>query len=107
MARVLSVERLLTALAPELRRRVRRAGLPFSGLLTFRTDIGEASLTFGEEQAVVVDLSQTTLVRLVFGAMNASDILDHDGIRVDEPARRLLGVLFPAACPHVYLPDQC
>ena len=107
MARVLSIERLLTALAPELRQRVQRAGLPFPGLLTLRTDIGEASLTFSEEQAVVVDLPQTTLVRLVFGAMNASDILDDDGIRADKPARRLLDVLFPPACPHVYLPDQC
>lgn len=106
LARVLSAQRLLTALAPELRQRVQRAGLP-SGLLTLRTDIGEASMTFGEGPAVAVDLPQATLARLVFGAMSAADILDHDGIRADEPTRRLLGVLFPAACPHVYLPDQC
>lgn len=107
MARVLSAQRLLTALAPELRQRIKRAGLPFSGSLTLRTDIGEASLSFGRDRAVVVDLPQTTLVRLVFGAMSAADVLDHDGVRVDEPARQLLGVLFPAACPHIYLPDQC
>lgn len=117
MARVISVDRLLAALAPELRRRVLRSSLAFSGVLTLRTDIGEAALTFSEDaatengtdekQAVVVDLPQTTLVRLLFGAMNANDILDHDGIRVDNPARQLLGVLFPPACPHVYLPDHC
>ena len=113
MARILSVERLLMALAPELRQRVLRAGHPFSGLLTLRTDIGAASLAFnaaGQDTGnaqVVVDLPQATLARLIFGATSAADILDHDGIRVDEPGRQFLCVLFPAVRPHVYLPDHC
>ena len=65
------------------------------------------TLHFGKDQAFVVDLPQATLARLIFGATSAADILDHDGIRVGEPGRQFLGVLFPAVRPHVYLPDHC
>lgn len=112
MARILSIERLLDALAPELRRRVQDAGLTFSGALVLRTEIGEATLRFGSgtllsKQTVVITLHQTTLVRLIFGAMPSDDVLHQDGIAVTDVASQLLRVLFPTACPHIYLPDQC
>ena len=44
MARVVSVERLLAALAPELTRRLTAAGHAFSGALHLRTDIGEGAV---------------------------------------------------------------
>ena len=44
------------------------------------------TLHFGKDQAFVVDLPQVTLARPVFGAMDAADILDYDGIRADMPA---------------------
>ncbi len=111
MARVVDVQRLLTALAPELRRRAQAGGL--AGTLTLRTEIGEGSLTLNQnaraphEPGETIEMSQTTLIRLVFGTMSAEAILDHDDVQVTGFGRDLLSVLFPAGCPHLYLPDRC
>jgi len=113
MARVIHLERLLAALAPELARRLEASSFAFSGTLRLRTELGEASLPLnphgaaGKTQEVVVELSQAGLTHLVFGTASPDDVLDREGVAREGPARQLLRVLFPAAWPHIYLPDQC
>lgn len=113
MARIINLERLLAALSPELMRRHQESSLAFSGFLSLRTEIGAASLplnnssTVEKEQNIAVNLSQAGLTRLVFGTSTPDDVLDREDISKQDPARQLFRVLFPPACPHIYLPDQC
>jgi predicted acetyltransferase len=109
MARVLDVERLLTALSAELRRRLERAAPPaggWPGSLRFVTDIGEGTLRLGGAGAARrVDLPQGTLARLVLGAYDGADQLDRVEA-ADDGARGVLEVLFPRRHPHMYVPDR-
>ncbi len=113
MARIINLERLLTALSPELMRRHQESSLAFSGALSLRTEIGKVSLSLNHgspavrNQEISANLSQTGLTRLVFGTSTPDDVLDREGIGKEDLSRPLFRVLFPPACPHIYLPDQC
>lgn len=113
MARIINLERLLTALSPELTRRHQESSLAFSGVLSLHTEIGTASLPLnystaaGRKQEISVSLTQGGLTRLVFGTTTPDDVLDREGISKEDLSRPLFRVLFPPACPHIYLPDQC
>lgn len=130
MVRVLSVERLLRALEPELSRQVRQcAQKVFPCQITFRTDLGEGTLivtddgvrsvqfgargqlelhTTGDriDAAYTVDLTQGTLARLALGFAPADDLCARLS---DPPAKEvvsLLKLLFPVRYQHAYLPDR-
>lgn len=120
MARTLEVERLLTALLPELVARLGSARHDFQGSLRIETEIGAATLTLqgGAVEVVgsdlppapgashVLRLPQAELARLALGAFPPDDLLD----RLPEPpgleVRELVQVLFPLRHPHMYLPDR-
>lgn len=122
MARVLDIDRLLTALAPELSERVRQADLRQTTALTIETEEGVGALSLtpdgvavvplggaaaqGAEQALTVRLSQSDLARLALGAFPPHDLLDRLQPPPAERTRELLAALFPARYPHMYWPDR-
>jgi GNAT superfamily N-acetyltransferase len=122
MARVLDSGRLLTALAPELRRRWLAAPTDFRGCLTIHTEVGSATLDLGPDGVTVlspsplrgggqgerltVQLPQTALARLALGAFHPGDLLARLETPPTAEAARLLATLFPQRHPHMHLPDR-
>jgi hypothetical protein len=117
MARVLSVERLLTALLPELTARARAARWEATAALRLETDLGGATLrltpegvTLGEtEDAPVLRLPQWALAQLALGAYPPSDImarLEPASGAEDALTGRVVETLFPLRRPHMHLPDR-
>jgi hypothetical protein len=120
MVRVLQVRRLLRALTPELNIRLRSVPFTFSGALHLKTDLEDVTLRIApdgvrledtlspahDETVLTAFLPQTALARLALGASPPDDLL----ARLDNPpepdAQRLLEILFPQRCPHMYLPDR-
>lgn len=123
MVRVLDVERLLRALAPELSARARAARLPVAGMLRIESDLGAAALEVGpdgvelvrrdeptNDQRVDVEfalhLPQTELARLALGAFPPEDLLARLPAPPDSATAELIGVLFPLRHPHMWIPDR-
>ncbi|MDQ3702989.1 MAG: GNAT family N-acetyltransferase [Chloroflexota bacterium] len=122
MARVLDIDRLLTALAPELTERVRVAELRQTTTLTIETEEGVGALLLTPDGAAVVPpggaaaqgapeslnarLPQSDLARLALGAFPPQDLLDRLPLPLADRTRDLLGTLFPARYPHMYWPDR-
>ena len=116
MARVLDVRRLLEALRPEIRARLRDAGSGFTGRLTIRTDIGDAALLIEPDDVrvedaegpdgLVIEMPQTALVRLALGAFPPEGILSRLSETPDARAFELASVIFPLRYPHMYPPDR-
>ena len=118
MARVVSVHRLLEALRPELESRLRAAHYNFTGSLSLKTDIGDATLGINKSQISVhesnsldkatlsVSLPQFELARLALGAFPPQDILSRQSYPPSKEVSELLTILFPARHPHMHLPDR-
>lgn len=117
MARVLNVERLLTALLPEFTARVRAAGWDAADALRLETDLGAATLCLtpggvelaASEEARALRLPQTALAQLALGAFPPATILDRlasDSGAADGATRRLVELLFPHRHQHMHLPDR-
>ncbi|HEV2125233.1 MAG TPA: hypothetical protein VGW38_20980, partial [Chloroflexota bacterium] len=107
MARVLDIDRLLSALKPELIRRLEASRTSFRGSIEFVTDMGEATLALTEgDDTLTVHLPQTALARLALGAYDPADLLNRFDTPPDERTRALLQVLFPQRHPHMSLPDR-
>ncbi|MBU1879007.1 MAG: GNAT family N-acetyltransferase [Chloroflexi bacterium] len=106
MARVLDVPRLCARLTPELARRLEFSPQrDWRGCLRLETDEGAATLFIVGGQVsvaacaigepVVCRLPQTALIRLVFGSVPVSELLDEENVAVPEAATPLLAALFP------------
>lgn len=129
MVRVLHTGRLLSALAPELERRLRAALPTFRGTLRLDTDAGSVTLrvspdgltveegtssisgdagdTADESGAdMVAHLPQTTLARLALGAFSPTDLLARLEQPPTGPIRALLEAMFPPRYPHLSIPDH-
>ncbi len=116
MARVLNLERLLTALLPEFEARMSAANWPFRGVIQFETDLGEARLTLAPNQCRVepgrgahthaVALPQTALARLTLGAFRPEDVCARLEVPVAETAQAVLRLLFPLRQQNMHLPDR-
>jgi predicted acetyltransferase len=119
MARVLSPERLLTALAPELSTRLRSAVDRPQGIVTLKTDLGDVALTASEagirvgdpddlesSDLGVVELPQYELARLALGAFEPKDLLSRLPTPPAGDALKLLATLFPQRHPHMWMPDR-
>lgn len=126
MVRVLSVERLLRALEPELSRQVRQCGRKVASCqITFCTELGEGALLVGEEEvrtahfttreqgeactaddSYTIRLSQGTLARLALGFAPADDLCARLSEPLPEELVSLLKLLFPVRYQHAYLPDR-
>jgi len=119
MVRVLSVERLLRALEPELSRQFRQCEHRVAPCqITFRTDLGEGTLLIGKEEvrsareqveactAYAIRLSQGTLARLALGFAPADDLCARLSEPLPEEVASLLKLLFPVRYQHAYLPDR-
>lgn len=116
MARVLDVERLLTALRPELTMRLAAERWSENARLVIRTEIGAATLSLtadgvevtpmAETDEHVLELPQSDLACLALGAFSPWDVLD----RLPEPPalfiQNLVEMLFPRRNPHMHLPDR-
>ncbi len=119
MVRVLSVERLLRALEPELNRKVRQCGQKVMAcLITFRTELGEGTLAIDEDgvrsvrqqaetrHSYIVRLPQGTLARLALGFAPAEDLCARLPEPLAEEVVSLLKLLFSVGYQHAYLPDR-
>jgi hypothetical protein len=113
MGRVLSVERLLRSLQPELSRRLKHADLPLEGCVRIVTELGSAtldlksaSLTSETVDAPAVHLPQTALARLVHGAYAPEDILSRAVPSILPQIQAALVALFPKRDPQLYLADR-
>jgi predicted N-acetyltransferase YhbS len=119
MVRVLDQGRLLRALAPELSRRVRAAGVRRTARLTLETEEGAATLFITPEGVTVLDgdaegadeilrvrLPQPVMGQLALGAYPPEDLLARLEAPPSGEARELLQVLFPLRSPHMHFPDR-
>lgn len=119
MARVLNVERLMSALEPELDARWKAAKSDLRGALHVQTEIGEAWLEVKpggvtvaspgaarESDPVPVRLPQAALARLALGAFPPHDLLARLAPPLDPPANEILAALFPMRHPHMFIPDR-
>lgn len=119
MVRVLSVERLLRALEPELNRQFRQCGLKVAPCqITFRTDMGEGTFLIGDDgvrsahqqaetrHSYVIRLPQGTLARLALGFAPADDLCARLSEPIPEKVVSWLKLLFPVRYQHAYLPDR-
>jgi hypothetical protein len=136
MARVLNVERLLRALAPELAARAQAARLPIAGTLRIEavdeetTPVeappfaGGATLEIGPDGVTVAPrppsvtghrapgadftlrLPQAELARLALGVFPPGDVLARLPSPPDAVTAELVGFLFPRRHPHMWIPDR-
>jgi Acetyltransferase (GNAT) domain len=116
MCRTLDPSRLITQMLPEFSARIRASSLNICGDLTFRTDLGDASMSVTPDGAsadpvttgerFIVELPQDTLARLCFGAFETSDLLERLPHRPDDRTWALMEVLFPRRHPHIYPLDR-
>ena len=119
MARTLSAGRLLSALQPELERRLHAAHSSFRGTLQIRTEEDSAILIIdGQHLEVhpeqlptgqmmhVLDIAHTTLIRLALGVFPPTDILARLPLPPEERIAELLTALFPRRDIHLYMPDR-
>lgn len=114
MARVLNVDRLVTALLPELSDRLARSRHPWQGCLRITTPMGDFDLVLaggavaraeeGRLPDLVAELPQQDLARLALGAYAPSSLAS---VReAGTQAGELLSALFPQRCPHMHLGDR-
>lgn len=121
MVRVLNPTRLLSALKPELERRIRCQPQPLPPFqLQIRTEVGESTVVFSAtgECAVVdrpqpeagkpytLDMPQGVLARLALGFAPARDLCARLQPQPQEDVVRYLEALFPQRFQHAYLPDR-
>jgi len=124
MVRVLSVERLLHALQPELSRQLRLSAQKVAPCrLTLRTELGEGTLLIDEEgvrsgrveaymtsgqgsRSYILSLPQGVLARLALGFAPADDLCARLPKPLSEEVVSLLKLLFPVRYQHAYLPDR-
>jgi GNAT superfamily N-acetyltransferase len=121
--RTLDTFRLLKGIEPELTRHVRRHGrLPASlrGAVRVQAETGAAAITVQPERVDVqpattaaadspireITLAQTTLIRLVLGALPARDLLARCEPQMEAWAQGWLVALFPPRQPYVYPLDR-
>jgi hypothetical protein len=119
MARTLSPSGLLTALAPELTRRLRATRDVATGSLRLRTDLGTAQLGISSDGVAVqveaggdqhgveatLELSQQALAQLALGTFAPDDLLDRLGCPVNPAARAWVEILFPRRQPYTHVFD--
>lgn len=112
MARIVSLGRLFEQLSPELERRLRDAGKALAAPVVIATEREAVRLEqvngslrvcpyvtpAGSGAAPEWRTAATHLVRCVLGVDVPSGL--------DGPLGEVLAVLFPARCPHMYLPDR-
>lgn len=125
MARVLNAERLLAAIAPELDRRARSAGIRSARPLrvvwaalmqhdgtdgtygTWRRRSGD-----GSAERYELALPACELARAVLGAAPPEDILARISWNkqttrpMSGATRQVFATIFPEVCPHMHLPDR-
>lgn len=119
MVRVLSVERLLRALEPELGRQIRQCEQKVTPCqITFRTELGEGTLAIDEDgvrsvrqqaetrHSYIVRVPQGTLARLALGFAPAEDLCARLPEPLAEEVVSLLKLLFSVGYQHAYLPDR-
>jgi hypothetical protein len=119
--RTLDTYRLLKGIEPELSSHL--VGLwsrhrAFEGTVILRAETGAATLAFGSDGLAVrpstasdevgrkIVPSQTTLIRLVLGALPVHDLLSRFEPHLDESARECLATLFPPRQPYMYPLDR-
>lgn len=106
MVRLLNVERLIAALAPELRVRLADSRTSPPASLRFVTDLGEAALPLDGQGTLTVSLPHTTLAQLALGAHDPADLLTRLPTPPDSRTRAILLALFPQRHQHMYVPDR-
>jgi predicted acetyltransferase len=118
MARILSLDRLFGAIAPELRRRTRAAGLRMTRPLRIATEYGSVTVAGGSEkppapsgvegpESDAISIPASELARAVLGACPPEDVLSRTATpRVPPRLRMLFAALFPQRSPHMYVPDR-
>jgi ribosomal protein S18 acetylase RimI-like enzyme len=119
--RALDTYRLLKAIEPELSRHVRTLGagaLGVRGTVRVRAETGAATIAVepagvdvrraeaADQRVGEIALAQTTLIRLVLGALPLHDLLDRCEPHLDAPARACLATLFPPRQPYMYPLDH-
>jgi predicted N-acetyltransferase YhbS len=116
MGRVIDVGRLVKQMEPEFSARIRAARIGFRGEVVLRTELGGAALTVAPEGIstgnggngirLVIELPQTTLVRLCLGAFETGDLLARLPVAPGPNAEEILRVLFPGRAPFIYPVDR-
>jgi len=107
MVRVINQDALLNALHSLFSRRVGEAMGGWDGSLTFTTDLGATTITFGSGGSDVgIALPQWMLAQLVLGYRSVDDALLGDETRADREALPLLRVLFPVGHPYIHWSDR-
>ncbi|MDQ3855873.1 MAG: GNAT family N-acetyltransferase [Chloroflexota bacterium] len=119
-ARTLDTQRLLTALEPELTRRVRSAAAGPWGTIHMLTDLGDVALEVSADGVKVlppgeprsgakalgeVQLAQQDLTRLALGTFPPGDVLERLSTPPDSDARRWLELLFAQRLPYMHPHD--
>ena len=118
MARTLSTSGLLTALEPELSRRLRGTRAVVAGTLRLSTDLGTARLGIAPDDVAVqveaddqrgvgatLELPQQALAQLALGTFAPGDLLDRLVRPVDPVARAWVEILFPQRQPYTNVLD--
>jgi hypothetical protein len=116
MARTIDPARLVNQMQPEFSARLRASNLNLRGMVTFRTDIGDASMSVTPEgvdadpvasdDRLLIELPQDMLARLCLGGFETSDLLERLPNRPDARTSQLMEVLFPRRHPHIYPLDR-
>ena len=116
MARILDMDRFARQMLPELDARVRRCHSPFQGNLTLRTELGSTTLAIGADGVSIgaragqpelaIELPQSELARMVFGAFDVVDLLARLPDPPGQEAIEVLTALFPRRAPHIYPVDR-
>jgi GNAT superfamily N-acetyltransferase len=121
MVRVLDLERLFTAIRPELEERWISSRVPFRGSLHLHTDLGSVILGLGDHGVTIgayppdiagspialhVQIPQTAVARLVLGGFPPEDLLERLGLSYDDLSAPILAALFPQRHPYLYLADR-
>jgi hypothetical protein len=117
MLRLVLLREFFEDVREELQRRLDRPpGTPGSLEITFKTDIGQASLQVSRgsirvrprpgKGAVVIKTPQNALTRLVVGYWSLDRFLRRANVkRLPDKARNLLTTLFPPTTPYTAEPD--
>ena len=108
MVRIINQRELLGLLHPLFTRRLWATGREeWSGVLVFRTDLGEDRLCFGaSDKELRVQMPQWMLAQLLLGYRSVSDALFETETHVDEEAVPILEALFPQGYPYIWVSDR-
>jgi GNAT superfamily N-acetyltransferase len=106
MVRLLDPDRLITALAPELRARLSESRTLPPASLHFITEIGESTLHLEGQDTLTAHLPHQALAQLALGAHEPADLLDRLPTPPDARARDVLIALFPKRHQYMYAPDR-